>query len=138
MFGYFVATRTARPARGSSLPAVSRRFGDRDAARADAEVERRVDFRIVELHQHVGAADAELRRAEGDEGGDVERAHAHHVERRVVGGEAQPAAVLVGVVGRRRATPARASSWPHSARMRPLGSARINGAVTSGSSAVAG
>ncbi len=35
------------------------------------------------------------------------------------------------------ATPARARSWPHSARMRPFGSAMMSGAVTSGSSAAA-
>ena len=101
MFGYLVATRTRDQREGSSRAGGLRRFGDRDPALADAEVERGVDFRVVELHQHVGAADADLRRAEGDEGGDVERADAHHVERRIVGGKAQPAAVLVGVVGRR-------------------------------------
>ena len=73
----------------------------RDPAGADAEIERRVDFRIVELHQHVGAADAELGGAERDEGGDIERPHPHDLQPRIVGGEAQAAAVLIDVVRRR-------------------------------------
>ena len=47
-------------------------LGDRQPAVADLEVERRVELGIVELHQHVVADDAELRRAERDEGRDVE------------------------------------------------------------------
>ena len=81
------------------MPAVAAGSATETRQLADAEIERGVDFRVVELHQHIGAADAELRRAERDEGGDVERPDAHHVERRIVGGKAQPAAVLVGVVG---------------------------------------
>ena len=56
------------------------RLGDREPALADAEIDRRVDLRIVELHQHVGAGDAEMRRAEGHEGRDVEAADADDVE----------------------------------------------------------
>ena len=72
------------------------RLADRQPAMTDAEIERRVDFRIVEFHQHVVAGDAELRRAEGDEGCDVERADADQVEAGDVGGEAQLAGILVG------------------------------------------
>ncbi len=43
-----------------------------------------------------------LRGAESDEGGDVERPDPDHVEYRVVGRKAQPAAFLVGIVGRGR------------------------------------
>ncbi len=39
---------------------------------ADAEVDRCIDFRVVELHQHVGAGDAEMGGAERHEGRDVE------------------------------------------------------------------
>ncbi len=137
MVGYLVATRTRDQRVGSSEPAVSTRLGDRDAADADAEVERGVDFRVVELHQHVGAANADLRRAERHEGRDVERPHPHHVELRVVGREAQPAAVLVGVVGggmHARRGPAARRTPP---RMRPFGSAMMSGPVASGSRAAA-
>ena len=72
------------------------RLGDDQAALADAEVERRVDLGIVELHQHVVAGDAEMRRAEGDEGRDVEGAHADDVEIGVVGREAELARVGIG------------------------------------------
>ena len=91
--------RDARPAGGVVGAGGLRRLGHADAAAADAEVERRVDLGVVELHQHVGAADADLRRAMRHEGRDVEGPHPHHVERRIVGLEAQAPAVLVGVVG---------------------------------------
>ena len=64
-------------------------------AAADAEVEGRVDFRIVEFHEHVVAGDAELGAAEGDDGGDVEGAHANDVERRIGGGKLELARVRV-------------------------------------------
>ncbi len=70
-------------------------FGDRDPAASDAEIDRRVDLRKVELHQHVVAGDAELRAAEGDEGGDVERADADQRHAGQVGRELQRAAVFV-------------------------------------------
>ena len=107
------------------------RLGDREPAIADAEIERRVDLRIVELHQHVVAGDAEMRRAEGDEGRDVEAAHADDVEVGMVGREAQ----LARRRDRRRPAPARcrraASSGIASSRMRPLGSARISFSLAS-------
>ena len=71
-------------------------LGDGQPALADAEVDRRVDLGIVELHQHVGAGDAEVRRAERHEGRDVERAHADDVEIGMVGREAQQARIGVG------------------------------------------
>lgn len=65
---------------------------------ADAEVERRVDFRIVEFHQYVGAANAELGGSEGNEGSDIEALDADHLERGVGGGEAETAGVFVEIV----------------------------------------
>src|SRR3954454_11478755 len=53
---------------------------DRQPALADAEVDRRVDLGVVELHQHVGAGDAEMGGTERHEGRDVERAHADDIE----------------------------------------------------------
>ena len=67
-------------------------FGHRQSAMADAEVDRRVELGIVELLDHVGADDAGLRRAEGDESGDVEGAHADDLQVRFVRCEAQRAA----------------------------------------------
>jgi hypothetical protein len=77
------------------------RFRHRQPAGTDAEVERRVQFAVIEFHQHVGAADADLRRTMGDEGGDVEGPDADHVEPRVGAFEAQAPAVLVDQVLRR-------------------------------------
>ena len=80
--GYLVATRTwLQRARIVAARILLGRRDDEPAV-ADAEIERHIDLGIVELHQHVVAGDAELRRAEGDEGGDVEVAHADDVERR--------------------------------------------------------
>ena len=76
------------------------RLGDGNAAMADIEVERGVNFRVVEFHQHVAAANADLGGAEGNEGGDVEGADADDVEAGMVGGEAQAATGLIGVIGR--------------------------------------
>jgi len=72
------------------------RLGDRQPALADAEVDRRVDLRIVEFHQHVGTGDAKMGRAECHESRNVERAHADDVEIGMVGREAQQARVGVG------------------------------------------
>ena len=77
------------------------RFGDRDAAMADVEIERGVNLRVVELHQHVAAADAELGGAEGNEGGDIEGADPDHVQFRMISRKAQAPAALIGVVGGR-------------------------------------
>ena len=71
------------------------RLADREPAAADAEVERGVNLRVVEFHQHVVAGDAEVRGAEGDKGGDIERAHADEVHAGHVRGEAQLSRVLV-------------------------------------------
>lgn len=75
------------------------RLGDHQPAMADMQVERGVDLRIVELHQHVAAGDAEMRRPEGDEGADIEAADADDVDVRTVGPEAELA--VVGIVERR-------------------------------------
>jgi hypothetical protein len=96
-----VATRTCDQRDGIVGPGGLPRFGDRYPALADAQIERRVNLGVVKLHQHVGAANADLGGPERDEGRDVERPHAHHVQHRVVGFEAQPAAVVVLIVGRR-------------------------------------
>ena len=74
---------------------------DPQAAGADAEVERGVDLRIVEFHQHVVARHAEMGGAEGDEGRHVEGAHADDAEVRHIGGEAKKPALVV-VEGRLR------------------------------------
>ena len=112
---------------GSSVPAVAAGSATDTRQRADAEVERRVDLRVIELHQHVGAADADLGGAERDEGGDVEAAHADDVERRVVGGEAKSAGCPRRRSRARGGCRRRSSSGAHSARMRPLGRARMSG-----------
>src|SRR5262249_20804185 len=54
----------AAPALGIVLPYELLGRGDREAAAADAEVERGIDLGILELHQHVVAGDAQMRRAE--------------------------------------------------------------------------
>ncbi len=72
------------------------RLGHGQPALADTEIDRRVDLGIVELHQHVGAGDAEVRRAKGHEGRHVEGAHADDVEVGVVGGEAELARLGIG------------------------------------------
>src|SRR5258707_14817671 len=75
------------------------RLGDGQPALADAEIDRRIDLGVVELHQHVGAGDAEGRGAEGHEGRHVEGAHADDVEIVVIGGEAQLARLGIGESG---------------------------------------
>jgi hypothetical protein len=68
---------------------------------SDAQVERGIQLRIVELHQHVRAANADLGAAERHKGGDIEGADANDVECRVVGGEAETAGIFVQVIGGR-------------------------------------
>jgi hypothetical protein len=75
------------------------RLGDRQAAAADAQVDRRVDLGVAELHQNVVAGNAELRGAERDEGRDVERAHAHERDVRQIGRELERARAFVGEGG---------------------------------------
>jgi hypothetical protein len=65
------------------------RFGDGQTALADAQIERRVDFRIVELDDHVVADDAQMRRPEGHQRCDVERAPADDIETGIVRAESQ-------------------------------------------------
>ncbi len=80
------------PARGVVRQGQLAGLRHRHAAMADIEIERRVELAVVEFHQHVGAGDAELSRAEGDERGDVEAAHADDAEAGNIGGEAELAA----------------------------------------------
>src|SRR6516162_3763720 len=61
----------------------------RDMATPDIEIERRVNFRVVEFHQHVVAGDAELGGAEGDKGGDVEAPHPNQIESGLTGRKTQ-------------------------------------------------
>ena len=74
MLGYLVATRRwlALPYCIPPAPSARRWKG----GSADAKVHRRVKLRIIEFLDHVGADDADLRCAKGDEGGDIESAHA--------------------------------------------------------------
>ena len=62
---------------------------------ADVEIDRGIKLGIVEFLDHVGADDPRLRRAMGDEGGDVEGAHADDPHCAVFAGEAQRAVGLV-------------------------------------------
>src|SRR3546814_17105242 len=62
---------------------------------ADAEIDRRIKLRIVELVDDVRPDDAELRRAVRDEGRDVEGADADQRNMRMVRPEHQRAALLV-------------------------------------------
>ena len=78
--GIFGGDAHMAPARGIVAAGILLGRRDDEAAVPDLEIERRVDLGIVELHQHVVAGDAEMRRAEGDEGRDVEVAHADDVE----------------------------------------------------------
>ena len=70
--GIFGGDADMAPARRVVAAGEIGRLRDGETAAADTEIERRIDLGIVELHQHVVAGDAELRGAEGDEGGDVE------------------------------------------------------------------
>src|SRR5437660_11336784 len=71
------------------LPERVRGRRDGEAAMPDIEVERRVNLRIVEFHQHIIAGDAELCGAEGDKSGGIEAAHADQIETGLAGSEAQ-------------------------------------------------
>ncbi len=74
-------------------------LGDRQAAMADAEIDRGIKLRIIEFRQHVRPDDAKLRGTVCDEGGDVERADADQVDAGIVGREAQGARILVAKGG---------------------------------------
>ena len=65
------------------------RLGDRQPAFADTEIQRRVNLGIFEFHQNVVAGNAEMGRAEGDEGGDIEAAYPDNPHRIMIGGEVQ-------------------------------------------------
>src|SRR5579859_157593 len=62
---------------------------DHHPAMTDIEVERRVDFGIIEFHQYVVAGDPELCCAERDKGRDIEAAYPDEVELRLRCREAQ-------------------------------------------------
>ena len=55
----------AQVAGAGNLLALFDRFGDRQATMPDIEIDRRVEVGISELLDHVGADDADLRRAVG-------------------------------------------------------------------------
>src|SRR5579883_2805054 len=93
--GIFGGNAHRTPARRIVVAEILRRRGDDEPTLADAEIERRVDFGVLEFHQHVAAGDAHVRTAEGDEGGDVEIADADDVEIVVVGAEAELARVRI-------------------------------------------
>src|SRR3546814_18110484 len=94
MPGCLVATRRWLQRLGSSLSA--KRGGAATARRqADLEIDRGVELRIVELHQHVVAGNPQMGGAEGDESGHVEAAHTDDIEPRAVGGEAELAGAVV-------------------------------------------
>src|SRR5437763_7356454 len=92
------------------LPERVRGRRDGEAAMPDIEVERRVNLRIVEFHQHVIAGDAELCGAEGDKSGGIEAAHADQIETGLAGSEAQLARSGV-VEGRLRLNADQAKQW---------------------------
>jgi len=66
----------------------------------DIEVEWRIDLRIFEFHQHIAAANADLRAAEGNKGGNVEGPNTDDVQPGMIGRKPQTTAVFVAVVGR--------------------------------------
>src|SRR5207248_2494254 len=71
------------------LPERVRGRRDGEAAMPDIEVERRVNLRIVELHQHIIAGDAELCGPERDKSGGIEAAHTDQIETGLAGREAE-------------------------------------------------
>ena len=73
----------------------SYRFGDRQAAVPDIEVDRRVKLREGELVDDIRADDAELGGAMGHKGRHVERAHADDADVGAVGRETQRSRGLV-------------------------------------------
>src|SRR5487761_345509 len=93
--GIFGGDAHRAPARRIVVAEILRRRRDDEAALADAEIERRIDLGVLELHQHVAAGDTHVCATEGDEGGDVEIAHADDVEIAVIGAEAELARVRV-------------------------------------------
>ena len=72
------------------------RLANRDSTATDAEIQRGVNLRIVELHQHVATRDFELSSAERHERRHVERADADDPKLRLVGRKAELARILVG------------------------------------------
>src|SRR5580658_4499795 len=67
------------PARRVVAAEILGRRRDDETAMPDLQVERRVDLGVFELHQHIVAGHADMRRPESDEGRDVEIAHADDV-----------------------------------------------------------
>ena len=64
----------------------------------DPEIDRRVDFGKIELHQHIVAGNAQLRRAKRHKRRHIETAHADHPHIVAGGGKGQLAAVFVGEI----------------------------------------
>src|SRR5438045_9384457 len=84
------------PAPGLLLAGFLLRGRDSHAAVADIEVERRVDFGIVEFHQHIVAGDADLRSPKGDKARNVETADADKIEPGIGSREPQFARFRIG------------------------------------------
>src|SRR3546814_20850527 len=76
------------PTAGSVALGEAPRRRHRKAAVADLEIDRGVELRIVELHQHVVAGNPNMGGADGDEHGDVEDEHQDDIDPREVGGGA--------------------------------------------------
>ena len=93
----FRGDRHARPAARIIRDGVHR-FGNRNPAAANAQIKRRVDFRVVKLHQHIGTTNANRRRAMRHEGRDIEGADANDIHCRIIGGEAEPTAIFIRVI----------------------------------------
>ena len=64
-------------------------LGHHQPTAADTEVERSVDFRKIEFHQHVITDNTELSAAEGDKGGNVETADPNDLEAGMIAVETQ-------------------------------------------------
>ncbi len=74
-------------------------LGHGQAAVADLQVDRGIELRVVELHDHVVAGHAQVGRAKGHEGRHVEAPDPDNLQVSVVGGEAELARLLVVEAG---------------------------------------
>ncbi len=102
MAGYLVATRIWLQREGIVGAGQIGRFGHRQAAQADLQVERRIDLGIIEFHQDVIAGDADMGGPEGDEGRHVESPDPDDVDMRVIGGKTQRAGLRIVEIGFRQ------------------------------------
>ena len=84
IYGGFTALVYLTPLVGGLL---ADRFGNRQPAMTDIEIDRRIEIGIGEFLDHVGADDPGLRCAVGDKGRHVEGAHADQAHVRTFAGE---------------------------------------------------